>query len=117
MTSSATGNSPFNERRKVRAAAGSWLTNHPLPDSRVLPPAESGPLFSRITTDAPSACAWSAAADPAAPDPMTSTSTRSEERRVGHECVSTCRSRWLPYQTTQKEHRQIRIYTEQPPNT
>src|SRR3546814_20987169 len=22
---------------------------------------------------------------------------RSEERRVGHECVSTCRSRWRPY--------------------
>src|SRR3546814_19419778 len=22
---------------------------------------------------------------------------RSEERRVGKECVSTCRSRWLPY--------------------
>src|SRR3546814_13377555 len=24
-------------------------------------------------------------------------SPRSEERRVGKECVSTCRSRWLPY--------------------
>src|SRR3546814_17904243 len=23
--------------------------------------------------------------------------TRSEERRVGTECVSTCRDRWLPY--------------------
>src|SRR3546814_3364523 len=23
---------------------------------------------------------------------------RSEERSVGHECVSTCRSRWSPYQ-------------------
>src|SRR3546814_15842798 len=26
-----------------------------------------------------------------------STGTRSEERRVGRECVSTCRSRWWPY--------------------
>src|SRR3546814_11375185 len=26
-----------------------------------------------------------------------SLSGRSEERRVGKECVSTCRSRWLPY--------------------
>src|SRR3546814_4296334 len=26
-----------------------------------------------------------------------STSVRSEERRVGKECVSTCRSRWSPY--------------------
>ena len=25
------------------------------------------------------------------------TTTRSEERRVGKECVSTCRSRWSPY--------------------
>src|SRR3546814_12079428 len=30
---------------------------------------------------------------------------RSEERRVGKECVSTCRSRWSPYHyTTKTEH-------------
>src|SRR3546814_9305804 len=29
---------------------------------------------------------------------------RSEERRVGTECVSTCRSRWSPYQSTKKIH-------------
>src|SRR3546814_17019649 len=28
---------------------------------------------------------------------------RSEERRVGQECVSTCRSRWSPYHSTKKE--------------
>src|SRR3546814_11899039 len=27
---------------------------------------------------------------------------RSEERRVGKECVSTCRSRWAPYHSTKK---------------
>src|SRR3546814_19441006 len=27
---------------------------------------------------------------------------RSEERRVGKECVSTCRSRWSPYHSKQK---------------
>src|SRR3546814_17950275 len=27
---------------------------------------------------------------------------RSEERRVGKECVSTCRSRWSPYTTKKK---------------
>src|SRR3546814_17720728 len=32
----------------------------------------------------------------AAADP-TNLSYRSEERRVGQECVSTCRSRWSPY--------------------
>src|SRR3546814_16946337 len=32
--------------------------------------------------------------------------TRSEERRVGKECVSTCRSRWSPYreQTNYSQH-------------
>src|SRR3546814_17767470 len=33
--------------------------------------------------------------------------SRSEERRVGKECVSTCRSRWWPYhskKTTKKIH-------------
>src|SRR3546814_11623802 len=29
--------------------------------------------------------------------PETVGGTRSEERRVGKECVSTCRSRWSPY--------------------
>src|SRR3546814_21182727 len=30
-------------------------------------------------------------------------SSRSEERRVGQECVSTCRSRWSPYPQKKKE--------------
>src|SRR3546814_6601537 len=29
--------------------------------------------------------------------PVTVLQSRSEERRVGKECVSTCRSRWSPY--------------------
>src|SRR3546814_14556684 len=29
---------------------------------------------------------------------------RSEERRVGKECVCTCRSRWSPYQQTKKHY-------------
>src|SRR3546814_12753493 len=36
--------------------------------------------------------------------------TRSEERRVGKECVSTCRSRWSPYplkKTTQSNYNLI----------
>src|SRR3546814_18079130 len=28
---------------------------------------------------------------------------RSEERRVGKECVSTCRSRWAPYHSKKKQ--------------
>src|SRR3546814_13004559 len=30
--------------------------------------------------------------------------TRSEERRVGKECVSTCRSRWAPSHSKKKKH-------------
>src|SRR3546814_16891924 len=30
---------------------------------------------------------------------------RSEERRVGKECVSTCRSRWSPYHKKKKKHK------------
>src|SRR3546814_16372128 len=38
------------------------------------------------------------AGEAAACEPMARIlSTRSEERRVGKECVSTCRSRWSPY--------------------
>src|SRR3546814_16940448 len=32
---------------------------------------------------------------------------RSEERRVGKECVSTCRSRWLPCTYKKKEKRKV----------
>src|SRR3546814_14351733 len=32
-----------------------------------------------------------------APTVFTEDAERSEERRVGKECVSTCRSRWSPY--------------------
>src|SRR3546814_3384748 len=30
---------------------------------------------------------------------------RSEERRVGKECVSTCRSRWSPYHSKENKHK------------
>src|SRR3546814_14489221 len=33
---------------------------------------------------------------------------RSEERRVGKECVSTCRSRWSPYHKKKKTDKRIR---------
>src|SRR3546814_14804045 len=34
--------------------------------------------------------------------PAQSASCRSEERRVGKECVSTCRSRWSPFRYTNR---------------
>src|SRR3546814_12575893 len=41
--------------------------------------------------------------DPSA-DPARTGGSRSEERRVGKECVSTCRSRWSPYHYKKKEY-------------
>src|SRR3546814_18515169 len=37
---------------------------------------------------------------------------RSEERRVGKECVSTCRSRWSPYHHTKNKNKQKTNYTQ-----
>src|SRR3546814_17089322 len=34
--------------------------------------------------------------------PRAISARRPEERRVGHECVSTCRSRWSPYHSKKK---------------
>src|SRR3546814_19641588 len=42
------------------------------------------------------------AADPPDPEPDRA-APRSEERRVGKECVSTCRSRWSPYHYKKKK--------------
>src|SRR3546814_11417887 len=51
-------------------------------------------------------------------DPVPPAPHRSEERRVGKECVSTCRSRWSPYPYKKKLKHQVHtvdtynIYTE-----
>src|SRR3546814_17968827 len=37
-------------------------------------------------------------------DPADGRVHRSEERRVGKECVSTCRSRWSPYHEKKKQY-------------
>src|SRR3546814_16353410 len=37
---------------------------------------------------------------------------RSEERRVGKECVSTCRSRWSPYNKKKNKQTQQTTYTK-----
>src|SRR3546814_19081418 len=42
---------------------------------------------------------------------------RSEERRVGKECVSTCRSRWWPYHSQKKNHNTIQLTTSTLPRT
>src|SRR3546814_17371375 len=41
---------------------------------------------------------------------MALSNKRSEERRVGKECVSTCRSRWSPYHYKKKKNYKTSIY-------
>src|SRR3546814_5193435 len=52
--------------------------------------AASAPVTSTTRCVSPELCRRAASAPPIL-------SYRSEERRVGKECVSTCRSRWSPY--------------------
>src|SRR3546814_17079754 len=47
-------------------------------------------------------------------DHRSSEPVRSEERRVGKECVSTCRSRWSPYPDIKKRCSHMSTTTEKP---
>src|SRR3546814_3655463 len=58
--------------------------------------AKAGKLRSRIL-NGPSGVIYVLVFFPAGEDPKFRITERSEERRVGKECVSTCRSRWTPY--------------------
>src|SRR3546814_13875227 len=61
----------------------------------------------------------SAGAQRTAPDPQLGLGQpvdRSEERRVGKECVSTCRSRWSPYHY-KKQHININTCRKHTHNT
>src|SRR3546814_20885048 len=49
-----------------------------------------------------------AVSDPALPT-VERVQPRSEERRVGNECVSTCRSRWSPYHAKKKNNYNLTI--------
>src|SRR3546814_18774362 len=42
---------------------------------------------------------------------------RSEERRVGNECVSTCRSRWSPYHSKKNQTPTARVIRHSAANT
>src|SRR3546814_13086113 len=58
-------------------------------------PAKAAPAAANPQGEA--AKAWGFAASDIPVDPNIVFGVRSEERRVGKECVSTCRSRWSPY--------------------
>src|SRR3546814_14706175 len=80
----------YERNRKTMLAPPELLAVHPLGKSPVITDgavtvAESGAIFEYILERYGNGRLQ--------PQP----GTRSEERRVGNECVSTCRSRWSPY--------------------
>src|SRR3546814_13953064 len=82
----------FNIRRWTEHAGRIAATETPCPRCNI------DVLFMNLvsTVDSPGETTLYAHPDPVGRTPMEGT-TRSEERRVGKECVSTCRSRWSPY--------------------
>src|SRR3546814_1523449 len=95
-----------SRRRHTRCALVTGVQTCALPISeesliRGTPTEAARLVHSLIVRDRSSGTAHQAAsrADPAAiPDTLARfVERRSEERRVGKECVSTCRSRWSPY--------------------
>src|SRR3546814_3629667 len=92
-----------SRRRHTRCALVTGVQTCALPISRwnVMPPSDVFRVFERggrnINTQFP---------EIGLPNPTGSIQRleepRSEERRVGKECVSTCRSRWSPYHYKKK---------------
>src|SRR3546814_12486113 len=78
--------------RKARRGRGADRRDGPLPQGRnsAPRPAQVEAALSLLAAATLAGCATTA---PATQNPQ----DRTEERRVGKECVSTCRSRWSPY--------------------
>src|SRR3546814_10958989 len=53
------------------------------------------------------ALAWAEAVTLVASNNLPDALYRSEERRVGKECVSTCRSRWSPYHSKKNKNKNL----------
>src|SRR3546814_19081736 len=95
----ARGGGPRYREGSVLVAGRDHLSTHRLllplaSDGRVIDVLIGGAIFRLGDHASESAGPWSYARAAGAPPVGFS---RSEERRVGKECVSTCRSRWSPY--------------------
>src|SRR3546814_12127420 len=85
---------PMFAEAEIRQFA--WETSVTLQD-RTLPQPKLSGHHMIGGSQFPSDCAELLAIKEKAAQLITSLDSRSEERRVGKECVSTCRSRWSPY--------------------
>src|SRR3546814_11742791 len=95
-----------SRRRHTRCALVTGVQTCALPISPGRLPAADEPPSSLATE--PTTCPGSTPSSPAAATRgvlLPYMNRRSEERRVGKECVSPCRSRWSPYHSKKKHHK------------
>src|SRR3546814_6429445 len=87
-----------SRRRHTRCALVTGVQTCALPICLpILSPRQAGSTNIRLISAVPSPASARAQQPATAPFVLaTRKRTRSEERRVGKECVSTCRSRWAP---------------------
>src|SRR3546814_1046736 len=99
----------FKQKTAYEMRISDWSSDVCSSDLEVGPPPQSDPPLVPESAKAPPSPAqpsepqaWSRDLDldsaPVGADREQMVEGRSEERRVGKECVSTCRSRWSPYQ-------------------
>src|SRR3546814_14591889 len=92
-----------SRRRHTRCALVTGVQTCALPISARAQPFGGGARFGRvIERDKGDRRAFLPCRDDAAAGADDQPRLRSEERRVGKECVSTCRSRWSPYHSKQQ---------------
>src|SRR3546814_2511346 len=89
----------FKQKTAYEMRISDWIQTCALPILKVALRAGRSPTRVQMASAAPPP----AVAQPAVLDASTDKVTRSEERRVGKECVSTCRSRWSTYLSKKKE--------------
>src|SRR3546814_10255630 len=91
----------FKQKSAYEMRISDWSSDVCSSDLMIQYPPEAETLPTLTMTGTPFACACKTerrtVSDATAEPPGVSRRNRSEERRVGKECVSTCRSRWSPY--------------------
>src|SRR3546814_3844866 len=80
----------FKQKTAYELRISDWSSDVCSSDlSLLLSSGDAATIFSRRVFQKPAAAST--------PTALSLSASRSEERRVGKECVSTCRSRWSPY--------------------
>src|SRR3546814_17550844 len=116
----------FKQKTAYEMRISDWSSDVCSSDLRMTRPSPASPGRSRSAPTNPPMTGQASTTSSASTTPSTSSSTRparSEERRVGKECVSTCRSRWSPHHSNKKQqthsttHHKSQLQTTETTNT